>query len=73
MIQIHTAPNMVYDRVALDFSDAEIQRIKEICEELKEIFMAESVGFSKAEISNGLPVNYQIDIVRCPAINNFKE
>ena len=72
MIQIHTAPNMVYDRVAYDFSDEERQRIQEICEELKEIFMAESVGFSKAEISNGLPVNYQIDIVRCPAIYNFE-
>ena len=72
MIQVHTAPNMVYDRVALDFSDEEKQRIQEICKELKEIFMAESVGFSKEEISNGLPVSYQIDIMRCPARNIFK-
>ena len=31
MIQVHSAPGMIYDRVALDFSDAEKQRIKEIC------------------------------------------
>ena len=72
MIQVHTAPNMVDDRVALDFSDEEKQRIQEICKELKEIFMAESVGLSKAEISNGLLVSYQIDIMRCPARNLFK-
>ena len=30
MIQVHTAPNMVDDRVALDFSDEEKQRIQEI-------------------------------------------
>ena len=72
MIQVHTAPNMIYNRVAYDFSDEERQRIKEICEELREIFMAESVGFSKAEISNGMPVNYQIDIMNCPARNIFE-
>ena len=72
MVLVHTDPNMIYDRVALDFSDEEIQRIQEICEELKEIFMAESVDFSKAEISNGLPVSYQIDIMNCPARNIFE-
>lgn len=72
MIQVHTAPGMIYDRVALDFSDEEKQRIQEICKELQEIFMAESVGLSKTEISNGLPVSYQIDIMTCPARNVFE-
>lgn len=73
MVLVHTNPNNVNDRVALDFSDEEIQRIKEICEELREIFMAESVGISKSEISNGLPVSYQIDITCCPARRVFKK
>ena len=67
MIQVHTAEGTIVDRVALDFSNEEIVRIKEICEELRKIFMAQSVGISLFELSAGMPVNYQIEISGCPA------
>lgn len=71
MIVQHTAPGTINDRTALGFSNEEIERVKEICEELKEIFNANSVALH-GEISNGLPVNYTIDITGCPATNIYE-
>lgn len=68
MVEIHTDPGMIYDRVALDFSDEEIKRITEICEELKTIFRADSVGITGfTQVSAGMPLDYQIQISGSPA------
>ena len=71
MIVDHTNPGMVNDMTALVFSNEEKQRIQEICEELKEIFMAQSVGVY-GEMSMNLPVNYRIDIVGCPPAYKYE-
>ena len=71
MIVDHTRPGMANDRIALVFSDKEKQRIQEICEELKEIFMAKSVGLY-GEVSENLPVNYHIDIAGCPPAYTYE-
>ena len=51
------------------FSNKEKQRIQEICEELKEIFAAQRVNIygesSYKEVSEGLLINYYIEIVDC--------
>ena len=72
MIVDHTRLGIVNDRTALVFSNKEKQRIQEICEELKEIFMAQSVSIY-GEVSENIPTNYHIDIVGCPAIHTYKD
>lgn len=72
MIVDHTSPGTVNDRTALVFSNEEKQRIQEICEELKEIFMAQSVGLY-GEMSINIPVNYRIDIVGCPIPYKYED
>lgn len=72
MIIDHTSPGTVNDMTALVFSNEEKQRIQEICEELKEIFMAQSVGVY-GEMSINLPVNYRIDIVGCPTPYKYED
>jgi len=72
MIVGHTRPGMINDRTALVFSNEEKQRIQEICEELKEIFMAQSVGIY-GEASENIPINYHIDIVGCPTAYKYKD
>lgn len=72
MIVDHTKPGMINDRTALVFSNKEKQRIQEICEELKEIFMAQSVGIY-GEVSLNLPVSYHIDIVGCPPTYTYED
>ena len=72
MIVDHTSSGMVNDMTALVFSNEEKQRIQEICEELKEIFMAQSVGIY-GEMSINLPVNYRIDIVGCPTPYKYED
>ena len=72
MIVDHTNPGIVNDMTALVFSNEEKQRIQEICEELKEIFMAQSVGVY-GEMSMNLPVNYRIDIVGCPTPYKYED
>lgn len=72
MIVDHTSSGTVNDRTALVFSNEEKQRIQEICEELKEIFMAQSVGLY-GEMSINIPVNYRIDIVGCPTPYKYED
>lgn len=72
MIVDHTSPGTVNDRTALVFSNEEKQRIQEICEELAEIFMAQSVGLY-GEMSINIPVNYRIDIVGCPTPYKYED
>lgn len=71
MIIDHTRPGMFDDRTALVFSKKEEQRLQAICEELKEIFMAQSVGIHR-EVSRNLSIDYRIDIVGCPAAYTYK-
>ncbi len=74
MVEIHTNPGMVNDRVALDFSAEEIKRIKGICEELRTIFRADSVGITGfTQVSAGMPLDYQIKISGSPARLVFED
>ena len=72
MIVDHTSPGTINDMTALVFSNEEKQRIQEICEELKEIFMAQSVTIC-GEMSINIPVNYRIDIVGCPTPYKYED
>ena len=45
MIIKETRPGKFNSRKYLDLSDSEKERVKEICEELRSIFRADSVGF----------------------------
>ena len=71
MIQVHTNPGQLSDKVYYDFSDEERIRIQEICEELKEIFMADSVGLRIDRDSYGGPIDWCIDISSCPNLTNW--
>ena len=65
MIVAHTAPHMAYDTKTFDFSDEEKQRVKEILDELRDIFMAESVSLEiPASVSS--KVNCTININGAP-------
>lgn len=72
MIVDHTNPGMVNDMTALVFSNEEKQRIQEICEELAEIFMAQSVSIY-GNMSVNLPVDYHIDILGCPPAYKYED
>ena len=72
MVIDHTKPGNINDRIALVFSNEEKQRIQEICEELKEIFMAQSIGIY-GEVSENFPINYHIDIIGCPSVYTYKD
>ena len=71
MIIKETRPGRVNSRKYLDLSDSEKERIKEICDELRSIFRADSVGFiaeptlsSKRDyiikIYNGETIGYEV-------------
>ena len=64
MIVKETHPGMVFSRKYLDLSDSEKERIKEICEELRSIFNADSVGFIMPEHTLGNKNDYEIKIYR---------
>lgn len=53
-----------FSRKYLDLSDSEKERIKEICEELRSIFNADSVGFISPEFTIGNKCDYEIKIYR---------
>ena len=75
MIVKETHPGYCFSRKYLDLSDSEKERVKEICEELRTIFDADSVGFISPEeksllvpkcdyvikIYNGVNIGYKLD------------
>lgn len=62
MVQIHTHEGFYDDRVAWDFSEEEKNRIKEIMEELRIIFQAESVGMTMPPMALTQNLDYTIAI-----------
>lgn len=63
MIVKEVKPGYIFTREYFDLSDSEKERIKEICEELRLIFNADSVGFVTTPKSTLSPKNnYEIKI-----------
>lgn len=62
MIVKETHPGYIHTPRYFNLSDSEKERIKEICEELKLIFNADSVGFVQPELTLSHKNNYEIKI-----------
>ena len=62
MILRETDPGMIYTRRIQELSDIDKTRLKEICEELKVIFNAESVEFEMPEPTVSSKTNYTLRI-----------
>ena len=62
MIFRETDPGMVYSRHIQELSDIDKSRLREICEELKAIFNAESVAFECPEMTASSRTNYTLRI-----------
>ena len=62
MIIRETDPNMIYTRHVQELSEEEKIRVQEICDELREIFNADSVGFLAPELTVSNKTDYTIRI-----------
>jgi hypothetical protein len=62
MIIKETDPNMVYTRHIQELSEEERVRVQEICDELREIFNADSVSFFGSEPTVSKKTDYFIKI-----------
>ncbi len=62
MIVKEVKPEYIFTRKYLALSDSEKERIKEICEELRLIFNADSVGFVQPNLTLSAKNNYEIKI-----------
>lgn len=71
MIVKETHPGMIYSRKYFDLSDSEKERIQEICDELRSIFNADSVGFIAPELTLGNKRDYEIKIYRGDSIGHI--
>lgn len=62
MIVKEVKPGYIFTRKYFDLSDSEKERIKEICEELRLIFNADSVGIVQPDLTLSPKNNYEIKI-----------
>ena len=62
MIIKETRPDYIFSRKYFDLSDSEKERLKEIFEELRIIFNADSVGFVQPDLTLSSKNNYEIKI-----------
>lgn len=71
MIIRETDPNMIYTRHIQELSEEERIRVQEICNELREIFNADSVGFLAPDLTGGNKTNYTIRIYNGDTIGHI--
>ena len=69
MIIRETKPNMKFTRHIQELSEEETKRVQEICDELREIFNADSVGFVAPELTVSNKTDYTIRIYNADTIN----
>lgn len=62
MIVKEKYPGYIHTPKYFDLSDSEKERIKEICEELRLIFNADSVGIPQPDLTLSSKTNYEIKI-----------
>ncbi|MBR6289327.1 MAG: hypothetical protein IKR19_08330 [Acholeplasmatales bacterium] len=70
MIIKETDPNMIYTRHIQELSEEERIRVQEICDELRKIFNADSVGFLTPDLTIGNKTNYTIRIYNADTIGH---
>ena len=71
MIIKETYPNMIYTRHIQELSEEEKIRVQEICDELREIFNADSVGLLAPDLTIGNKTNYTIRIYNGDTIGHI--
>ena len=71
MIIKETKPNMIHTRHIQELSKEERIRVQEICDELREIFNADSVGFLAPEPTISNKTNYTIRIYNGDTIGHI--
>ena len=70
MIIKETDPNMIYTRHVQELSEEERIRVQEICNELREIFNVDSVGFLAPELTATNKTDYTIRIYNADTIGH---
>lgn len=71
MIIREANPNMIYTRHIQELSKEERKRVQEICDELREIFNADSVGFLAPELTISNKTDYTIRIYNADTIGHI--
>jgi diaminopimelate epimerase len=69
MVIRETKPNRMFTRHIQELSEEETKRVQEICDELREIFNADSVGFVAPELTASNKTDYTIRIYNGDTIN----
>lgn len=71
MIIRETNPGMIFTRRVQELSEEEKMRLQEICDELRKIFNADSVGFAIPEPSASNKSDYTIRIYNADTIGHI--